>query len=47
MFFTNGYFDFSEKLWKSGDEIINDSKWSISDDYQIFPIMLDRLAFDK
>ena len=47
LFFTNGYYDFSEKLWKTGDEKISDSRWSTIDEFQTYPIMLDRLAFDK
>lgn len=49
-FFTDGYYDFSEKLWKSDGEIISNSRWLIEqviDEYQTYPIMLDRLAFDK
>ena len=47
LFFTNGYYDFSEKLWKTGDEIISNSRWSTIDEFHTYPIMLDRLAFDK
>ena len=47
LFFTNGYYDFSETLWKSDDEIISNSRWLNIDEYQTYPIMLDRLAFAK
>ena len=47
LFFTNGYYDFPEKHWKTGDEIISNSRWSTIDEFQTYPIMLDRLAFDK
>ena len=46
-FFTDGHYDFSDKLWKSDNENIPDSKWVNTHEYRIFPMMLDRIAFVK
>ena len=45
--YTDGYYDFTEKLWKSGNEVIPISRWNTKDEFQVFPVMLDRLAFTK
>ena len=50
-FFTDGYFDFNDKLWKSGEKIIDDSRWYIRDpsnnEFLTYPVLLDRFAFVK
>ena len=50
-FFTDGYFDFEEKLWRSDGEIIDNSRWYISDpsknEFKKYPILLDRFAYVK
>ena len=45
-FFTDGYFDFGEKLWKSGGKVIDDSRW-YKDDVRMYPVLLDRFAYVK
>ena len=50
-FFTEGYFDFGDNLWKSGGKIIHDSRWYIRDprnnEFRIYPTLLDRFAYVK
>jgi len=45
-FFTDGYFDFGEKLWKSDGKVIDDSRW-YKDDFRVYPVLLDRFAYVK
>ena len=45
-FFTDGYFDFYENLWKSDGKAIDNSRWN-KDDFRVYPVLLDRLAFIK
>ena len=50
-FFTEGYFDFNDNLWKSGGKIIGDSRWYIrnpvNNEFRIYPVLLDRFAYVK
>ena len=49
-FFTDGYFDFGEKVWQSSGELIEHFKWFIpkeSLDHRTFPTMNDRIAYIK
>ena len=52
-FFTDGYFDFEDKLWKSGGEIIDDSRWFTTNSGKNdpkgrkYPVLLDRFAYVK
>ena len=50
-FFTEGYFDFNDNLWKSGGKIIDDARWYIQDprnnEFRIYPVLLDRFAYVK
>ena len=45
-FFIDGAFDFTNQIWKSGRETIDDSDWIKSSEFP-YPILLDRLAFVK
>ena len=45
-FFTDGYFDFNDYFWKSGGEVIDDSRW-YKDDFRVYPVLLDKFAFVK
>ena len=51
-FFTDGYFDFDEKAWRSSGELIEPSKWfvpkeSSQNHHRTFPTMNDRIAYIK
>ena len=50
-FYTDGYFDFNTKLWKSGGKIIDDWRWYIreprNNEFHVYPILLDRFAYVK
>ena len=48
-FFTDGYFDFDEKVWRSSGELIEPSKWFVSKElnHRTFPTMNDRIAYIK
>ena len=45
-FFIDGAYDFTDQIWKSGREIIDESDWNQSGDFP-YPILLDRIAFVK
>ena len=45
-FFIDGAYNFTDQIWKSGRETIDDSEWVQSGDFP-YPILLDRLAFVK
>lgn len=45
-FFIDGAYDFKDRIWKSGQETIDDSYWIQSGDFP-YPILLDRIAFVK
>ena len=49
-FFTDGYFDFEDSVWKSSNELIENSRWyvpSISEYFRTYPALNDRIAFIK
>ena len=49
-FFTDGYFDFKESVWKSSNELIENSRWFVptaSEYYRTYPELNDRIAFIK
>ena len=50
-FFTNGYFDFEDKTWKSEGQIIDRSRWYTSDpkenELKKYPVLFDRFAYFK
>ena len=45
-FFIDGAYDFTNQIWKSGRETIDESDWIQSGDFP-YPILLDRIAFVK
>ena len=55
-FFTDGYFDFDKKVWRSSGEFIEESNWFIPKesldylnhyDHRTYPTMNDRIAYVK
>ena len=45
-FFIDGAYNFSDRSWRSGGEVIEESDWVQSEDFT-YPILLDRIAYVK